>query len=333
MITSAFRNYFLSLDEEGKHHIINELITLFERAGQVPKDQDRSIIKCPHCESDRIRGNGFTPQKVQKYYCNGCKKNFCEQTNKVWFAVKKKADMQKYIYCILSGYSLRKSAEECNISLNTSFIWRHKYLSCFKDISDTKYNGIMEIDELFFQESQKGNRQMTRPSRKRGSRASKRGISNEQVAVIATADRQGNKGFEVVKLGRITKENVEKVLEDKIDEVDVICSDKHVSYEAYTKDKSIKHKTIMASHNQRVTEKIYHVQNVNNMDKRLRDFIRPRNGVATKYLQNYLNWFLALEKIKHSINKHAQLAIIITSATGAIKAYNNIESLHNLLRT
>jgi transposase-like protein len=333
MVPTDFKEYFISLDESHKQMIISELIAILACKSQIPSDQKSSCAKCPHCESDRIRGNGFTPLKIQKYYCNGCKKNFSDQTNKVWCGVKKKSDMQKYIYGLLSGYSIRKCALDCKISINTSFIWRHKLLSCFNQISDQSYSGILEIDELFFHESQKGSRNMTRPSRKRGSAASKRGISNEQVAVIATADRQGNKGFAAVKLGRITKENVEKVLENKIEKVETICSDKHVSYEAFTKDKPITHKTIMASHNQRVTEKIYHVQNVNNMDKRLRDFMRPRNGVATKYLQNYLNWFLALEKIKDSINRHAQFATIIISAQQALKAYVQIDLLHNLLRT
>jgi transposase-like protein len=333
MVTTDFKEYFMSLDESNKQMIINELIKIIESDSPLPSEPNSKDVQCPHCKSDRIRGNGFTALKVQKYYCNGCKKNFSDQTSKVWCGVKKKSDFQKYIYCLLSGYSIRKGALECKISINTSFIWRHKLLSCFNQISDQNYTGILEIDELFFRESQKGSRKMTRPSRKRGEPASKRGISEEQVAVIATTDRTGNKGFEAVKLGRITKQNVEKVLENKIDKVETICSDKHVSYEAFTKDKPIKHKTIMASHNQRVTEKIYHVQNVNNMDKRLRDFIRPRNGVATKYLQNYLNWFLALEKIKNSINRHAQFATIIITAQDALKTFNQIDILHKLIRT
>lgn len=333
MVTSDFRDYFTSLVEADKQQIINELILILESDSHISDGEGTNCTKCPHCESERIRGNGFTILKIQKYYCNGCNKHFSDQTNKIWCWVKKKSEMQKYIYGLLSGYSIRKSATECKISINTSFIWRHKLLSCFAQISDQTYTGILEIDELFFQESQKGSRTMSRPSRKRGSPATKRGISNEKVAVIATADRQGSKGFSVIKLGRITKENVEQVLENKIDNVETICSDKHVSYEAYTKDKTISHKTIMASHHQRVTEKIYHVQNVNNMDKRVRDFIRPRNGVATKYLQNYLNWFLALEKIKNSINRHAQMAAMIIGAPQALKAYSQINVLHNLIRT
>jgi transposase-like protein len=333
MIAGDFKNFFISLDDAHKQEIINELIKILESSSNTFHHDLPNQTLCPHCESEKIRGNGFTNLKVQKYFCNTCKKNFSDNTTKVWCWVKKKNEMKQYMYGLLSGYSIRKSAAECGISINTSFIWRHKLLSCFNKISAETYQGILEVDELFFPVSEKGSRQMVRPARKRSTRVSKRGISDDLVAVIATSDREGNKGFSVAKLGRITKENVSTLLEGKIDKVETLCSDKHVSYKAFTKDKGISHKTIMASHNQRVTEKIYHVQNVNNMDKRVRDFMKPRNGVATKYLQNYLNWFLALEKIKNSVNRHQQLAKIIFTAVNAIQVYHDIDLNHILLRT
>lgn len=61
---------------------------------------------------------------------------------------------------------------------------------------------------------------------------------------------------------------------------------------------------------QRVVDKIYHVQNVNNMDMRLRKFLESFNGVTTKYLQNYPNWFLVLEKIKNSTSKMVTVILL-----------------------
>lgn len=46
------------------------------------------------------------------------------------------------------------------------------------------------------------------------------------------------------------------------------------------------------------------------MDMRLRKFMESLNGVATKYLQNYLNWFLVLEKIKNSTSKMTMVTVI-----------------------
>lgn len=332
MIYTDFKDYFSSLTDHRKHEVVSELFQIMEKDDSL-EDNSEHVHVCPHCSSNKIRANGKTSYKAQKYYCNSCMKNFTENTNKVWCFVKKKDEMKTYMYGLLSGFSLRKNAQECGISLNTSFIWRHKLLRCFDNVSAGEYTGILEVDELFFPISEKGSRQITNSKGVRRSRSKKRGISSEQVAVIATVDRTGNKGLQVSKLGQITKESVAKVLDGKVKNVEIVCSDKHVSYASYTRENNLNHKTIMASHGQRITEKVYHVQNVNNTDKRIRDFMRPMNGVATKYLQSYLNWFLVLEKIKNNTNKLKQLATIIFTSTEALEFYKAGASMQHLLRT
>ena len=75
---------------------------------------------------------------------------------------------------------------------------------------------------------------------------------------------------------------------------------------------------------------MYHlVQNVNNLDVRLRKFMDSFNGVAIKYLQNYLNWFLVLEKIKNSTNKITTVAAIVFASNTA--CYDYKEQLFNML--
>lgn len=87
-------------------------------------------------------------------------------------------------------------------------------------------------------------------------------------------------------------------------------SNSHRSYGAFAKSNTITHKKFNVSKGQRTVDKVYHVQNVNNMDMRLRKLMESFNGVATKYLQNYLNWFLVLEKIKNSTSKMATVTAI-----------------------
>src|SRR5690625_7942392 len=74
-------------------------------------------------------------------------KNFSETTGKFWYNIKKKDKMHRYLYCLLSGYSIRKSAEETGISVQTSFDWRHKLLTAFAAVSVEKFQGITESDD------------------------------------------------------------------------------------------------------------------------------------------------------------------------------------------
>lgn len=85
---------------------------------------------------------------------------------------------------MLEGVSLPKIAEELGIHVTTAFYWRHKILNALRSQGFTTLKGIIESDETFFLESDKGKRQIThRKPRKRGGVARKRGISNEQISI------------------------------------------------------------------------------------------------------------------------------------------------------
>jgi hypothetical protein len=43
---------------------------------------------------------------------------------------------------------------------------------------------------------------------------------------------------------------------------------------------------------------IYHIQHANSFHRRLKQWIDRFQGVATKYMNNYLYWFYMLEKLK-----------------------------------
>ena len=54
-----------------------------------------------------------------------------------------------------------------------------------------------------------------------------------------------------------------------------------------------------------------HVQTVNSRHSRLKDFLRPRRGIATRYLDNYLSWF-HLVGLAPGANDRACLAAAVT---------------------
>lgn len=168
------------------------------------------------------------------------------------------------------------------ISIQTSFDWRQKFLTSPDSVYVEEFQVIVESDDLFFAYSEKRNRNLDRPAKKRGEKAGKRGISNEKITVVATCDRP----------------------------------------------------KFNASKGQRAVEKIYHVQNVNDMmDMRLRRFLASFNAFITKYLQNYMNWFLVLEKIKNSTTGFITVATIAFTSNTAWMEFNNIALNRILFRT
>ncbi len=78
----------------------------------------------------------------------------------------------------------------------------------------------------------------------------------------------------------------------------VLCTDSWRAFKTYAAKKGMAIYQFKSDGKVR-TKGLYHIQNVNNYHRRLKGWIQRFNGVATKYLNNYLAWFQLLESIHH----------------------------------
>lgn len=102
---------------------------------------------------------------------------------------------------------------------------------------------------------------------------------------------------------------------NKIADKSTLITDRHTSFKAFAKDNpQIKHKMLLAAEHVDRMDKTLHLQKVNNVHSQLRTFLRPFNGVSSKYLQNYLHWFGYADELKNSKTMIKQwfLAIILS---------------------
>ncbi len=70
----------------------------------------------------------------------------------------------------------------------------------------------------------------------------------------------------------------------------VLCTDAWRAFSSYANAKGLAHYRFKSDGKQHV-KGVYHIQNVNSYHSRLKKWMDRFNGVATKYLQNYLAWF------------------------------------------
>ncbi|MGQ1788555.1 IS1595 family transposase, partial [Saccharicrinis sp. GN24d3] len=244
----------LEIEEESDLHI-----PVLENRRQKLDDK---ISNCPHCSSKKYRKHG-KDKGSQRYYCNSCKRTFTEYTG-TWLAgIHKKELVSEYLILMEQELSLDKIKKRMGINKKTAFDWRHKILSSLETTGSGTFTGITESDDTFFLESSKGKKLEDRKPRKRGGTAKKRGISNEQVAVIVTADRNAEIDMTVARLGRIKKVDIANAIGHKITDETILCSDSHVSYKGFAIDNHIEHHAIRANLKQHVKQKVYHVQHVN----------------------------------------------------------------------
>ncbi|WP_139142941.1 IS1595 family transposase, partial [Janthinobacterium sp. HH106] len=117
----------------------------------------------------------------------------------------------------------------------------------------------------------------------------RRGISNEQVCILVARDRTGQTLDFVTGKGALTKAQVRHYLLPMIDKDILLLTDSHAAYRAFAKEAGISHQAVNVRAGIRV-QGAAHVQNVNAYHSRLRAWLRPFHGVATRYLPNYLGW-------------------------------------------
>lgn len=285
---------------------------------QVQQQKDK--FACPHCKGEDIVGHG-NYQGRKRYRCKSCQRTFNDLTGTSISCIHKKEAWGSYLQCIAENLTLREAAKKVGVSFRTSFMWRHKIIGAFKDMGCTKLEGIIEGDETFFLFSEKGNKKIDkRKPRKRGGKASKAGINDEHVAVIVSTDRNKRPIIEVAGRGRITSKQIDVCLGRWIgDKASVLCSDGHRSYERFAKGKQLEHIKINAAKGQHVKDKVYHIQNINNIHHLLKDWTKQFNGVASGYLQNYMNWFRVLRIAGNDTSKYMNYALTSNTAYISVK--------------
>ena len=141
-----------------------------------------------------------------------------------------------------------------------------------------------------------------------GGKAKKRGLSREQVPVLMAADRSGTTVSAV--LPRADAAALTAALDPVVAKDALLVSDGGASYPRCAAALGVSHEALNHSIGERVRGDL-HVQTVNSRHSRLKDFLRPRRGIATRYLDNYLSWF-HLVGLAPGANDRACLAAAIT---------------------
>lgn len=268
------------------------------------------VNSCRRCGSSSIIRYGKDKNGKQRYKCKHCNTIFYETS----FSVVSKSHYdlsvwEKYVVLLIQGASLCESAKACGISVPTAFSWRHKILHALQiDQGDRLLGGVVEIDDMFFSISYKGNHKnssyfsMPRKAHKRGG-DDKSGIGN-RACVLCACERQGQTYGEVMGLGAISANGLKYAFENRLLYDTIALTDKAPSFKQYFSTTTIE-LVQLQSHSDRYDLKSppevrgsYHIQNVNNLHSRIRKAMQKYNGVATKYLNHYINLFIWIENNK-----------------------------------
>jgi transposase-like protein len=276
---------FKILTDSEKQVLLQELNS--SEVGETILLEGAPVVSCPHCDSKLFVKNG-TRGGLQKYRCKSCCKIFTSRTGTALHRIQKVDKFDFYKSLMLDSYHpLKDLKKKVGISLQTAFDWRHKILSTISSKKES-FEGITEIDDIWFLYSQKGRKGLDY-SRKRGG-SNRAGDNDFQAKLLITSDRKANTDLSLVRIGRIKKSDIQRKISGKLSKNCILVSDKHKSISAFAKSEGIEHISFISSNHTAGGE--FHVQNVNSMASRLKHIINHSlRGVSTKYLQSYANWF------------------------------------------
>lgn len=259
---------------------------------------------CPHCQAPgatlRGRANG-----LRRLHCGSCGRTFNALTGTSLAGLHKKPRWLAFAQSLSERETVREAAARCGVAVSTAFRWRHRFLRAARS-DQARLGGIVEADQAYVLESRKGSRVWSkaggskagqgkpeaeapvRKPRKRGGKAARRGLSDEQVPVLIAADRSGTTLSAV--LAADTAGALARVLGPAVAPDALLVTDADRSLGACARLLGLSHQPINHSHGERVRGEL-HIQTVNSRTERLKDLLRRHRGVATRYLGSYLNWF------------------------------------------
>jgi transposase-like protein len=293
---------------EDLQHVLARLGLRMEALRQV-ESRHEAEPSCHRCECAQLVRWGRSRTGFQRWRCGACGTTRSTTTGTAVAAVRLPQAFHALIKEMFSGApcSCRTTAERLGVNKMTVWRWRRLILGALLGVGATELQGIIEADETFQRESRKGSREWVRhrrdpashpkPPRPRwrdfgkGGPKMERGLSKWQIPILTALDRSGRRRAQVI--ADLRAASIVGALARHIGRDAVLCSDAAPAYKKLAAARGLEHKILKNKRGERVVERVFHIQNINALHARYKEFITVFRGPATKYLPLYIAWFLA----------------------------------------
>jgi transposase-like protein len=243
---------------------------------------------CPRCGCGRVHRCGQA-SGLQRFRCLGCGRSYNALTGTPLARLRKKERWLPYLQCVLESRTVRDAARVVGVHRTTSFRWRHRFVPGAMRDRPAMLSAIVEADETYRLESQKGSRNLTRRPRKRGGVARRRGVNREHDCLLVARDRGGQTLDFHTGRGPVTAAQLHKCLRPVMPADVLLISDGAAAYRRFAAQAGIMHEAVNVNAGIRARGAI-HIQNVNSWHSRFKTWLVRFRGVASRYLINYSGW-------------------------------------------
>lgn len=269
---------------------------------------------CPRCQHTEVLRWGHERSGTQRYRCLGCRRTFNDLTNTAMAGTHLVPVWRAYANTMRNRLSTRVAALDLGVSHKTVWRWRHKVMERLAPGQAPLMTGIVEADETYFRCNYKGSVPVGRYRRKRGTKnGSKRGLGKDKVPVLVVRSRNGETQSVVIP-GTATAGALSTALRSVISsQGTTLCTDGSGALRMAARALQVKHVALVTKRGER-KHGIYHVQTVNSYQGRLKEWMAPFRGVATKYLNRYLTWHIIHERVQRLTPEQARSVLVGNTA-------------------
>ena len=268
---------------------------------------------CPHCGGARLHRCGHA-SSLQRYRCLGCRRSHNALTGTPLARLRKREHWLAYLQCALDACTIRAAARRVGVHRTTSFRWRHRFVPAASRQRPPVLGGIVEADETYLLESQKGSRDMQRPARKRGGVARWRGINGTHDCVLVARDRTGCALDFYAGCGPLTTARLAACLGKVLAPDAMLFTDGATAYRQFAKRAGIAHAWVNASAGEHVRGDV-HLQNVKGWHAGFKGWLLRFCGVASRYLEHYSGWWRVLDE--HRLTSPPALLVVAAQRCAA----------------
>jgi transposase-like protein len=251
----------------------------------------RNGVRCPRCGAARTHRWG-TFQDRQRYRCAGCRRTFSDLTGTPAAYTKRLALWPALGALLADGVSVRRTAAILRVHPCTAFRWRHAILRALRECDGEVLTGWIEFTSLRFMFSEKGSRDLRRPARRRGWRPGPGGEART-VHVMVACDRAGHRvaAASGPSLHPPHRGALEQFPTDRIGPRPTLVAEQGrygpIGRLARSRGGMFHDARWGGGRRPRT---LVHVGTAHANAARLRCWLMRFRGVATRYLQNYLQW-------------------------------------------
>ena len=220
------------------------------------------VSACPSCNSDNFVKNG-SRYGLQRYYCKNCKTTFAittdtfmEGTTWTWEVWVKLVQMTVNNYSLDEMLdTLEKDYNLVGLNRKSVHLARHKLLYAMSLMPKPTLTGIVQVDETFFRENQKGTRtdmgkklinvlpksiEVRLP--RRGYSPSRMGVLSPEYACVVCAVDNNNHAISIItSMGKADPAMFIDHFDQYFKDITYLCSDGSPIYKDYCVLKSIPH--------------------------------------------------------------------------------------------